>query len=820
MTGSPFRARLTATALTAGALLMQEVVVGRLLSVVTWYSLGYVALTLGLLGMTVGALVVHLRPAWFTPERLGQSVAVGLLLACALTVLAAVWTTRMPVSFNVAAFGQSLMSLLVVSVLIALPFAAGGAALAALLTRAERPGLVYAADLAGSAVGALLAAPALEWLGAPRALVAAALCFALAMLVLAPSVRGRVEALVVAAMLCAPLLWPGALDVRWMKDTYYPPEPQPVAQGWNSMSYVRAEPFELARPFYWGALSDAPQEPMPQSMIRIDGEAGTVAYSFEDVRTLDGLRFDVTSAAHWLRPEGKALVVGVGGGRDVATALLFRHDDVTAVEVNPLLVSFLTGPLANISPVARQPGVSLHVEDGRSWLASQPARFDTIVASLVDTWAATGAGAMTLSENSLYTLEAWLLFLDKLTPGGVVSFSRWYEPGRPLEAGRLVGLAASALRARGVTEPESHLALVASGRVVTLLASSAPLSPADTAVLAEREASGGLTVLLAPGRTPADPFLGEIVRAPDVAALATLSERAGVDLTPPTDDRPFFFLQVPAKAFLSPQKVRELLERGGGMLFGNVVAVGAVATAFLLAAVLAALWVLVPLSRRKGALAGLSPGGRALVLGWFAALGMGFMLFEIATAQRLHLLLGNPTWALALTLAPATLFAGLGSALSERLAPSRVWAVAAGAAVLLCAWALVPGGLLTGVMEKPWMVRALSSVLLAGTPALLLGFFFPSGLRRVLQVAPAGAAWCWGINGVTSVLGSGAAVFLSVAHGTRVTLLVAAAVYVTVALLARALFRLEPARTFQDQGGQGTGGSGSVDELEVRENAA
>jgi hypothetical protein len=87
-------------------------------------------------------------------------------------------------------------------------------------------------------------------------------------------------------------------------------------------------------------------------------------------------------------------------------------------------------------------------------------------------------------------------------------------------------------------------------------------------------------------------------------------------------------------------------------------------------------------------------------------------------------------------------------------------------------------------------------------------------------VAPAGAAWCWGINGVTSVLGSGAAVFLSVAHGTRVTLLVAAAVYVTVALLARALFRLQPAQTFQDQGGQGTGGSGSVDELEVRENAA
>ena len=43
-------------------------------------------------------------------------------------------------------------------------------------------------------------------------------------------------------------------------------------------------------------------------------------------------------------------------------------------------------------------------------------RFDVIQMSLVDTWAATGAGAFTLSENGLYTREAWRIFLDRLTP--------------------------------------------------------------------------------------------------------------------------------------------------------------------------------------------------------------------------------------------------------------------------------------------------------------------------------------------------------------------------------------------------------------------
>jgi hypothetical protein len=784
-----------AAALVASTLLSQEIIVARLLSVTTWYSLGYLALSLGLLGMSVGALTVHLWPRGFSPERMASTLSVALALAALLTCAVTLWLVRVPVVLDLDRLSRTLVSLLQLSIGIALPFAAGGAALAALLTRAQRPGLVYGADLAGSALGALLAAPAIALLGAPRALGATAVLPALAMLVLAGSRGAQLRAGLAVLLVLPPVLVPEALTLRHIKGFPAAQAGAATAEGWNSISHVRASAFRQVPPIYWAQLDDAPQSPALQAFLIIDGDAGTASCAFKDLRSdLDYLRFDLTSAAHWIRPTGNVLVVGVGGGRDIATALLYEHPAVTGVEVNPLMIEFLKGPLGQYSPIALQPGVSLHVEDGRSWLARSPERFQVIVASVVDTWASTGMGAMTLTENSLYTREAWQLFLEKLQPEGVISFSRWYDQARPLEVARLVGLASAALRDRGVSEPARHLLLVAKGDLANLLVSPAPLRPEDVEVMRKRAVTGGLRILLAPGEQPASRWLSAAAEAGDDSVLEQMSEEAGIDLTPSTDNRPFFFLQVPLSAWLSPAKIRGLLTEGeGGMLRGNVVAVGAVAIAFGIAMLLAVVWIVPPLWRRKGTLAPLSRTGRLLVPGWFAALGLGFMLFEIATAQRLHLLLGDPTWALALTLAPLTLGAGLGATLSERLDPTsgRTLRLLPGIAALVIAlWALVPSEVISAVLARSFLERALVCVLVAGVPGIVLGFLFPLGLRRVLVVAPEAAAWCWGVNGVLSVVGSGAAVFLSVSSGIGVTLLCAALVYGLLALVAPSMARL------------------------------
>jgi len=752
--------RTLAAALLSAAMLAQEVVAGRLLSVITWYSLGYLALSLGLLGMTGGALLVHLRPGF--GQRGAALAAAGAALA---VVTGALWLTRAHLELDLDHPLRAAGQIAAVAATIALPFAGAGAALTALLAAADRPGALYAADLAGAAAGAVLAGPLIAALGAPRALVATAAALALA----AVALGGRRFTVSVVPAAVA-LAWPGALDLHWAKDRPLDARP-PLLEGWTSFAYVRAEEHRDLPPFYWAALEGAQEAPVHQAFIRIDGEAGTAAYAFSDPRR--DLRFladDVTFAPFALRPPERVLVLGSGAGRDLASAHLAGARSVQGVEINGLLVRWLNGPLGGLSPVLRLPGVSVATGDGRAFAARTGEQYDLILASLVDTWASTGAGALSLTESSLYTEEAWALFLRRLSDRGVLAFSRWFEPREPLEIARLLALAAGALRRAGVEQPRDHVMVLVRDRVAVLLASRS----AFTAEERER-----LRAFRDRGASIADqPLLAEVLGA-DPPGLESLSRREGVDLRSPTDDRPFFFLQVPPAALLSSGARARFLGTGAGLLHGNVLALFAVGVAFAVSMALAVLALALPLLSRVGALRAIPTGRRAALLGYFALLGAGFMLFEIASAERLHAMLGTPTWAVALALAPLTLGAGLGSALSEAL-PLRPRRAALLRAALLGV-AAASGEAVEVVLALPLAARV---ALTTGTLLLIsipLGVLLPAGLRAARAEA---IPWCWGVSGLTSVCASGGAVLLSVVWGISRAFLAAAAAYVLAAALA------------------------------------
>src|SRR5262245_32483129 len=187
--------------------------------------------------------------------------------------------------------------------------------------------------------------------------------------------------------------------------------------------------------------------------MRIDGAAGTPIYSFQDARRdLAFLRHDVTYAPFAVRPPGRVLVLGVGGGRDLLAAHLAGATAVQGAEINGLLVDWLRGVAARRSPVLALPGVAVEVEDARAFAARSSQQYDLVLASLVDTWPPTGAGALSLTEHSRYTREAWTLFLRRLSDRGVLAFSRWYTPAEPMEVARLAELGRAALADVGVTD--------------------------------------------------------------------------------------------------------------------------------------------------------------------------------------------------------------------------------------------------------------------------------------------------------------------------------------------------------------------------------
>jgi SAM-dependent methyltransferase len=549
---------------------------------------------------------------------------------------------------------------------------------------------------------------------------------------------------------------------------------------WSALSHVALTPMTAAKhPTLWsGSPTFQPRGVYPSSRIYIDADAWTPIHAYRDPAELTFLRYDAITSAHVLRPHGTACVIGVGGGRDLLSALHYGHPRVVGIEINPDIVTLLK-EMAVVSPVAKDPRVELIIGDGRSVLARRDFQCSVLQASLIDTWAATSAGAFAHTEATLYTREAWSLFLRRVEPDGILTFSRWYKPGRHNEIVRLVSLAMAALLDRGVTNPRDHVAVVATGAAATILVSPHPFSAADRAALARLESEMKFALPVAPGRRAADPIIEQLLESKTVDSLAEAGVATHIDSSAPTDDRPFFFQLLAPAAWLHPETMLTALFRGGlggGVIPGNVMAM--LGMVIMLAVVLAIGIVLLgptivrSLRARPAAL----PSGSAWF--YFAALGAGFMIAEIALVQRMHVILGHPTYALIVVLAGMLVATGIGSALSPRVLRSRrsVSIAALIAAIWLIVLPLfVIGPLAERTMHASLAVRALWTGSCAALVGLLLGMFFPSGLRFTNRELGAPAALA--INGVTSVIGGGAAIMVSVAFGIPASFILAAAFY-------------------------------------------
>jgi len=470
----------------------------------------------------------------------------------------------------------------------------------------------------------------------------------------------------------------------------------------------------------------------------------------------------------------------------VLSALAGGCDSITGIEVNRILVDLLNGPYREFAGIADAPEVTLVHDEARSYLARTSDRFDVLQMSLIDTWAATGAGAFSLSENGLYTLEAWRLFLGVLRPGGVLAVSRWFSPSRLSETNRLLSLGTAALLDAGVERPDEQLMLVSRKNVATLLVSVDPFTAEDQAILEKIEARFGFVVLLAPGRSPAIPAMGTIASSRSQEALRAATADPVYDFRAPTDERPYFF------NMLRLSSVRDVEAVEVGALLGNVRATSTLMVLLAATVVLTAGIVLGPLGWAQRPR--MEPRHLTVALVYFAALGAGFMLLQFALLQRFSIFLGHPTWSLAIVLFSMILFTGFGSLLSDRVDVTGRWplalpaAIAVGIAILI---AILPVATQAG-MGLSLPLRAGVVLLVTAPLSTLLGFCFPIGMRLVDRSDAAATPWMWGVNGAFSVLGSVCALVLSMTAGISTTLGVAALLY---ALLGVAMLALRRAVT-------------------------
>ena len=552
----------------AASILSTQILQTRILSVMSWYFLTFFTISMAMFGMTAGALLLYFLDRHFPRERFYQRLSSLAMVYALALILSWLMLINMAVNFEPSEpLASTLVLLKLIGVMIP-PYIVGGLIVALALTRSPFPfGTTYAVDMIGAASGCFLVLGLMElWDGVSALLSIAALGAVAALFFriaeVAEARRRNPDEPIPGLVYAAPLvlsaavliaaginagIYPAGMHIAVVKGKVQRLD-RTEAIYWNSFSRVDIGTTENTRPFLWGPsprFADEWTTPLTQRYMRIDGAAGTTLYRFEGRRDeLSFLKYDVTTLAYSIRNTGKAAVIGVGGGRDILSAYHFGFDDITGVDINPIFIANLARRYTDFSRVAALPGVRLHVDEARSWFTRTPERFDLIQMSLIDTWAATGVGAFSLTENGLYTVEAWKIFLGRLTDTGVYTVSRWYSPDNPAETGRLVSLAKAALFGLGVENPEKHLYLAGLGRLATLVVSRAPLSGADLAALARTSREMQYQPLLVPGVASRNPTLRRIQNARSTRELFDLSDGGILDYRPPTDSRPFFFNQL------------------------------------------------------------------------------------------------------------------------------------------------------------------------------------------------------------------------------------------------------------------------------------
>lgn len=797
--------------LTALCTLLLEILLTRVLSVVMWYHFTFAVISVSLLGIAAGAMACHRRCLTVPQDDEEQQVGI---LANGLSVFA--FTVTLPIALMTTIVATPTVSIGGAGLLLAYfaacmaPFYASGYVTAAIFRfGSDRVSSLYAIDLFGASCGCLLSIPLLNGLGGIGSLLAVAVGAAAGAVVIGlrkPS-KSFVAALVLVITLGGLLLVQvstGGVDLRTVKLSLRE-ELRPILEvKWNSHSRLAVLDYfapseQHSFPFLSWGLSDRYSGWLPrQYLITIDGASETPITEFQsDLARHEYLAWDITSLPYHLLPAAKTLIIGAGGGRDVLTALRFGSKDITAVELNQGIVDWVRGPYAAFAGhLYSRPEVRLVVDDGRNFVRSSRETYDVLQISMIDTFAATAAGAYTLAENNLYTAEAFDEYLDHLSANGIFSMNRFFlEP--PQQTLRVVTLAREALARRGVRDAASHLAVIRKNSPLgdngLVMVKKAPFTAAELDRLRGLYVSAGYEPIAIPGLELDNPFT-RYLREPEPERFY---QSYAFDVRPPIDDRPFFFNTLKVSTITSYLGRRQQADAF------RVYNLDAVFILFMLLAmaILALLgFVFLPLMKRRGRsdswssarqITGASDRRmRAPLSGgllYFVWVGLGFILVEIVLIQRFHLYLGHPIYSLAVILVSLLAFSGVGSAWTRRWPDdhlrSQLTASCLAVMLVVVAFEALWPVFVNHTLGLPLSARialAVASLLPVG---ICMGIPYPLALRAISAENSEAVPWVWAINAAASVLGSILAFSLAMAVGFRMVIIIGASCYVGAALI-------------------------------------
>lgn len=773
---------LLAVGLMSFSALLLELGLTRLFSVVLFYHFAFLAISLALLGLGAGGVFAYLRRSWLTRWSIRQ---LGMLLCTANALVIGgllELVLHTPVSLRLE--WTTFLRLTELYLASAVPFFLTGLLLSIIFAR--HPTYItqlYGADLLGGSLACLALVPMTSLLGTPNAILFAALVVAGAGIAWGWPSKRRVPAILAVGLLLliAANLRGKLIDIVYAKGVKREP---PLFAKWNALSRAEVDQAGNAK------------------VIVIDADASTFIMHCDPHRWDDECRRALMEApaaiANILRPRGDFAVIGPGGGVDVLRAVANGSRNVTGIEINPIIADdIMRGRYGDYAyHLYDIPEVHMRVSDGRSFIRNSHDQYDVVQMTLVDTWASTAAGAFALSENNLYTVDAFKEYFQHLKADGMIAITRW-EFAKPREALRVVAEAMEALRQLGMKDPTQNLIVISDkelnvdGRPVVVLAKKSSFTAEEQqAVLnhiqgeTPEDSHLNLHVLYLPLTADrpgmAHPAFARLILSRDPLGF---SKNYDYNVSPVDDNAPFFFFTL---------KLGQVLRGEQGGIDWKVNLGVAVLGAVLVVSILAVLTFLIgPMALSREA-----RSGRNIRLLYFTAVGLGYILIEIAFIQRFVLFLGHPTYALTVVVFLMLLSSGAGSMVSRRWydEPTRVATTLAFIVATIVIYVFALPRLLGALVGLPFLLKLVISAALLVPLGFAMGMPFPSGLRALShssssgglrECSQAGAVeWAWAMNAASSVLGSVLAIVVAIQFGLNLTLACGAGAYlVAMALL-------------------------------------
>jgi len=755
--------------------LLAEILLTRIFSVTLYYHFAFFVISVVMFGLSIGGTAFFIFKQYISNIN-QERVIFGCIFLMSISFLPILYV--IPKINYALGFNQISFEIFKIFIICPLPFFFIGFLMSYLfLIFRKESGRLYFFDLFGASLGAFLSIFFINFFGPVQSLILLGAISSIALIL----VSGRRQvgiALLVLLVFIALLPLHSSFDVTMAKGYKL----DSLFTKWNSFSMVRVygnETSSIPVPYSWGMSHAFNGSFPPQLGMDIDADAFTPIIRFDaDFKKVEFLKYDIPSFAYYLSDNSTAFIIGPGGGRDILTALAFGVRNVTAVEVNPIIVNdVMKGKFKYYSgDLYSRNDVDVVVDDARSYIRNSKDKYDIIQSSLVDTWAASSAGTYSLTENYLYTTEAVSEYMSHLSDNGYLTISRWGGQ----ESLKLMILYLKAAKKLGIDDPGKHIVAIRrdNGGVTNIIFKKSEITADESLKIINLANSLGFELLYLTNISIQDKTYSSLINSRNLDEFIAAQT---YDLRPSTDDRPFFFYNkrltsIPNLLFNLENPLHDL-----GLIF--------LWASLFIAIIMTTSLIIVPsfLSMQRSSM-GATIWERLPHLTYFSLLGLSFMIVEILFLQKFILFLGHPVYAVTVILFSILLFAGIGSFLTDGIVRSKlrnnlkiILAVVVGILILYNVLLDSIFGMLLGLDIN---IKIVVSIFLLGGLGLFLGMPFPIGIKVIGSRNEELIPFCWSLNGAFSVLGSIIAIILSMNVGFTVTIFIAAGLYTIAYLVA------------------------------------